>query len=195
MKEGTKQIVTLGGGIIGAVIGSEMGKMIGRANLGTLGSIIGFIIGTGIGSVSGSLVANIIVNVLFPTKILETLPFRNRIVDNKLYYNINCNGKVAPLFITAVDEYIGKYKITNKYTNYFPIVMVNGEIKIFILENIIRDEGYYNFYTVKEINITEVSLEEEKVLIENSRIISDLDYRNRIKLSILRHSFLHASIK
>lgn len=84
------------------------------------------------------------------------------ITDNKLYYNINCNGEIVPYFITELDEY-SEFRISGKcwdYEEQLPIVMVDGNLKIFLLKCMKSTTDYNNFYIVDEIIISEITIGE-----------------------------------
>lgn len=159
MKQEMKEIITLCVNItlclIGGLIGGLTSAKVTSANLGSIKILIGVIIG---GLITEIIICSIKI-VFFPPKMFEGIRSCYQIVNNKLYYNINCNGDVKSHFITDVDEDNDKYRIMNSPSSYFPAVMVNGELKIFLLKNTMQSEGNYNFYIAKEVDIDEISLE------------------------------------
>lgn len=182
MKKNTKLGITCLLTLIFAMIGAEIGSKIGDTICGWQGSFFGSFIGALIFCVVGSL----IIYALFWNQMFEGTRCCYRIVNNKLYYNINCNGKIEPHFITDVDMYSDKFMIVNSHKNYFPIVMVNGELKFFYLKDIVYIESDCNFYTVQDIEIEEVLMENKKALLKNCYFVYELDNKYRIKAQYLK---------
>lgn len=87
------------------------------------------------------------------------------IVDDKLYYNTYCNGMQQIVFITEVDKQKDQLYVVGfsyDYAKKFPIVMVDGKLKMFILKGAKDVENYTEFYVVNEILVEEISVDEEE---------------------------------
>lgn len=161
MKQNRKEAITFYISMIGCILGNLIGYHIG----GLLGGWFGGLFLMGI----LYLITSIIIKVFFPPKMFDGVRSCYRIMNNKLYYNINCNGIVEPLFITDVDEDNEEFTIINSNTNYFPAVMVKGRLKLFILKDTMEVEGDYNFYTINELRVEEILLERcEAQLLDSS---------------------------
>lgn len=124
-------------------------------------------------------------NDMFPEEKFEETYNAYVIEDNKLYYNINCNGNLKPHFITDVDEENDNFSIagtTFGEAGIFPVVMVNGEPKVFMLMGLVKTADNY-FYTVKEILIKEVSINELNFVLTGAELVwqsgDDLKQQNQ----------------